>query len=231
MEDREKAVTNFFNTNTYLTNVFNIKIRTEIIKELLKDHAYPEKVLDIGCGDGSLSIMFAKRSELVLVDIAENMLNKAKENLEKVQVARTPAILKGNIFTLEIEEKFDLILCIGVVAHSQNTEQLVKRIYDLLLPNGKAIIQVSDSEHFRYKKFDYKYGPGYELNKISKNKFKDLLLAQNLTVLAEKGYSWSFRPLVWLPQSMQFLILNTLRKFDFFNYLNSEWMFLIEKNK
>lgn len=127
---------------------FDIRIRAETVQELvsLSDDA---RVLDIGCGDGSISLpLLTAKSRLTLLDISSNMLSIAK--------SKVPAGLEGNTETVNqdfMEAKFaphsfDLILCIGVMAHVASPADCIKKMVSLLKPDGSLILECSDATHF-----------------------------------------------------------------------------------
>ena len=77
----DKAYTHFNNVDQYLHQGFDIKVRIEIVKELV---GMPERanIIDFGCGDGSISLQFqAKSNFITLIDISENMLERAHLNI------------------------------------------------------------------------------------------------------------------------------------------------------
>ncbi len=227
MKEKTKAVADFFDQNTYLKNTFNIKLRKRIIQELIKTSPLPKNVLDIGCGDGSLSAFLAGKSDLTLIDISDKMLELVRERLTR-NTKTGITILKGDILELELNQKFDLILCIGVLAHVASINAVLEKITRLLAPGGRAIIQISDTSHFRYRNDNFNTtGYGYRLNKINKSAFLSQLNKSGFKVLQVKGYPWSFFPLTWLSQKTQYTVLNFLRKTPLGSFLNSEWLFSV----
>lgn len=230
MKNKVDAVSDFFNTPVYLANTFNIALRKAIIKELLHSPITNKKVLDIGCGDGSLSIPFMELNSVVLIDSAKTMLEKANEKIKQINTAHKPILIQGDFLSYSFEEHFDLILCIGVVSHIEDIDQLLHKIKNLLTGNGKAIIQISDASHFRNKNLASNSNSyGYELNRITKTEFTQKLNSVGFKLLKELGYSWSFRPINYLSQKIQFYLLNKIRKTSFLKFLSSEWLFLVEK--
>jgi len=217
MKNRVNIVSDFFNTQSYLANTFNIALRKSIINELQPSQISDKKILDIGCGDGSLSIPYIPTNQVIAIDSAKNMLERAEEKFSLIESKYKPQIIEGDFLAHSFTEKFDLILCIGVVAHIDNVESLFAKIHNLLQNNGRAIIQISDANHFRYKKVksslqDY----GYELNRTGKKEFIQKLNSNGFKLLKQSGYSWSFSPINRLSQKIQFTVLNIIRKIPVF---------------
>jgi 2-polyprenyl-3-methyl-5-hydroxy-6-metoxy-1,4-benzoquinol methylase len=127
---------------------FDIRIRAETVQELvrLRDDA---RILDIGCGDGSISLpLLTKNSRITLLDLSNSMLSIAK--------SKVPAELAGNIETVHQDfmeakfapQSFDLILCIGLLAHVVSPDECIKKMVSLLKPDGSLIVECSDASHF-----------------------------------------------------------------------------------
>ena len=72
-----------------------------------------EKVLDIGCGTGLLSLMLAQRSEakFTAVEIDSAAAKQAEENIANSPWAKRIKLIKGDFLKLLLAEKYDLIVC------------------------------------------------------------------------------------------------------------------------
>jgi len=139
-------VKNFFNSpDSYLRNNTTIPARVELIKGMLAGKNYND-CLELGCGDGSISLSLNERvNTLTLVDISPRMIEIArKKTLEKYQKKVQYHI--GDATTYSARKQFELILCIGVLAHVNSVDALVENISRLSLPGGWLLIQISDSE-------------------------------------------------------------------------------------
>jgi trans-aconitate methyltransferase len=93
-----------------------------------------ESILDLGCGDGSLSAKLAERvpeGNILAIDSSETMLSTAieleKENL-KFQLQ--------DINTMHFDEKFDVIYSNATLHWIQDHNRLLKECYSALKPNG-----------------------------------------------------------------------------------------------
>ena len=89
-QSRTANVKQFFDqTRCYLEKNVNIEIRKRIVRELVGD-IRNSRILDLGCGDGSISLQFLNETNYIsLVDLSPNMLAIAREN--------TPAQCKVNV--------------------------------------------------------------------------------------------------------------------------------------
>jgi len=126
---------------------FNIKIRSETVKEFVADSKH-ERILDIGCGDGSLSVpLLDAHNRLTLVDMSKAMLDIARsrvppEFLSQLSVLNTP-FMESRL----APGSFDLIISLGVLAYVEDTRAFVGRIASLLKPGGQVIFECTDSSH------------------------------------------------------------------------------------
>ena len=107
------------------------------LTSLLKDFS-AQSFLDIGCGDGSLTVFLKqliRAKEVKAIEIAEEGANKAEE--------------KGiECYVLDLEsqplpfqnETFDFVFCGEVIEHLFDPDLLLEEIYRVLKPHGKCII-------------------------------------------------------------------------------------------
>ena len=75
-----------------------------------------KKILDVGCGSGVYSVDFARRGagRVVGVDFSENMLKLAKQEAERHQVTDMCEFIQADFLDLDLEEKFDISIAMGV---------------------------------------------------------------------------------------------------------------------
>lgn len=135
----------FDETERYLTGNGNIEIRQKVVKEMAGD-VQNARILDLGCGDGRIGLQFASASNsLTLVDVSSKMLETAR--------SRTPAAFRTmvkyvneDLAVYRESSKYDLVLCLGVLAHVDSIEATIQRISDLLRIGGRCILQITDSD-------------------------------------------------------------------------------------
>lgn len=140
------AVRDFFDdTNRYLANNGNIRIRQMVVRELVGS-IQNARILDLGCGDGSIALQFADGSNAItLVDISSKMLEAARMHTPATFGA-TVEYINEEIAAYQSPLKYDLILCLGVLAHVESVEAVVRKIGELLKVDGKCILQITDRD-------------------------------------------------------------------------------------
>jgi SAM-dependent methyltransferase len=100
-------------------------------------------ILDVGCGYGGL-LDYAYKNEIVLqytgIDVAENMILWAREAFPKA------TLIAGDIFETEIIQRFDYVVCNGILTQKLDVaglimdefaSRLIRRMFELCL-NGIA---------------------------------------------------------------------------------------------
>jgi ubiquinone/menaquinone biosynthesis C-methylase UbiE len=144
---------------------FNIAIRVETVREYITGPH--ESILDIGCGDGSLSAgLINGQNRLTLVDQSQTMLGIARARIPEALLSRVQTI-NASFMDAPLEaQSFDLILCVGVLAYVERRRDFIAKIKSLLRPGGSLIIECTDSRHFvshlvvAYSKFRNWMNPG-----------------------------------------------------------------------
>ncbi|MGO8795982.1 MAG: class I SAM-dependent methyltransferase [Candidatus Sulfotelmatobacter sp.] len=127
---------------------FDIQIRVETVEQFTRGLTL-DRVLDIGCGDGSLSApLLARAKHLTLLDLSSKMLELARQ---KVPAERSEDVSMINGSFLEAQlapQSFDLILCVGVLAHVDSPAAIVAEIARLAKPGASIILEFTDAYHF-----------------------------------------------------------------------------------
>ncbi|MCI0704226.1 MAG: class I SAM-dependent methyltransferase [Planctomycetia bacterium] len=103
----------------------------------------PGKLIDLGCGTGRLCSHFAAKGfECVGVDLSDEMLAKARENVPQSR------FLKANLVDLAEfpEQSFDFAACLfstlGMVRGAENRAKVLANAFRLLKPGGRFVLHV-----------------------------------------------------------------------------------------
>src|SRR4051812_12697525 len=191
----------------YLTKTaYNIRVRIETILEFTRD-LKPQNILDIGCGDGSLSrSLLTASNRLTLVDRSRKMLEIAQRGLPSGSTDRV-TVLNDDFMGFEVPNRsFDLIICVGIMAYIENRPAFLKKVAAALKPNGTVIMECTDSKHFithfirGYKALRTKLAGG-EFPTVTKSS------GELLELLSEFGFQveGKFRYSLPLPGTRKFL--------------------------
>lgn len=106
----------------------------EIFKKWLSAHAQGPKILDSGCGDGSITADLAKRFKATGVDISEENLKKAR-----TRGFRTVKQDLGKKMPVK-DNSFDTVISNQVIEHVYDTDFYLADIYRILKPGGILLI-------------------------------------------------------------------------------------------
>ena len=109
------------------------------IDRYMHDH---ETVLDVGCGTGLISNLFATRylSKFVGVDFSDG-IDYAQSLAEKNQIDNVEFI-KQDFFNYTPNEQFDIIICQSFITHVPDYVDAINKMTNMLNPGGTLIIGV-----------------------------------------------------------------------------------------
>ena len=194
-----------------------IDARTEILRDLcgeLRELA----VLDVGCGDGSLSIPFLEAGNRVAyVDALPAMIEAAR-----ALAARVPAA-QATFEVCELERydtarRFDLILALGVLAHVESPEALIERLAGFLAPGGRLVLQYTDAERpmgallLAYDERRVRPRRGYPLNRLRSREVAAWLDAAGLSIRAHATFGFHLPGWRRLPKAVGRVLESTVRR-------------------
>ncbi|MGD0649481.1 MAG: class I SAM-dependent methyltransferase [Acidobacteriaceae bacterium] len=127
---------------------YDIRIRVETVQQFT-DALSIESVLDIGCGDGSISLPLLPRCKrLTLLDLSTNMLDLACKRIPPSRLDDVERICLDFMNASFEPQSFDLIFCIGVLAHVDSPSAVIEKVARLAKPGAWIILEFTDSFHF-----------------------------------------------------------------------------------
>lgn len=149
--ERTEIVRRFFDqTELYLARNYNVERRATLVGELL-GHLRGAKILDIGGGDGSIvRPLVAAGNRAVFVDLSPAMLQRAEE-LTPAEMRARIEFRQGDFLRLALDDDFDVVLCLGVLAFVESIDEFMAAIARRLKPGGAAVVQITDNERMTGK--------------------------------------------------------------------------------
>lgn len=107
-------------------------------------HHIGRSVLEYGCGIGTLTAYMLGRDRLICTDIDPFYIEIVNRRFRHIKGF---GVLKMDLSTAEdyaqiSDMKFDTVLCMNVLEHLDNDQEILEKIYQALDPGGKAIINV-----------------------------------------------------------------------------------------
>lgn len=102
-----------------------------------------EVVLDLGCGAGLDLYFYAKavgpKGKVYGVDISEDMVNKAKKNMEAIGI-KNVEIKYGHSDSLPFEDNFfDVVTSNGIYNLSPDKEKVMQEVFRVLKSGGRTV--------------------------------------------------------------------------------------------
>lgn len=218
--NKNSEVKSFFDdTDKYLHKDFGILVRAEIANELIGSLVDGKRIIDLGCGNGNVSLQFLDRtSALHFLDISDKMLDLVKRKIPDNQGNKVD-FFNCDLEELQVNQKYDIIIAYGLIMHVNSPEKSVLKMSELLNPNGLLIIQYTNWKH-PISRINIFFRPkgNYRLNKIDKTSFKKIIDSAGLVVLKSFSYSLLLKGLGKLPDKL----LYRFHRFTFTNKVVSQ---------
>ena len=220
MQIQNQKVKEYFNeTENYLKNNPEIDLRSKLIKKILADPKN-NTILDIGCGNGDITLPYIKNNKITFVDLSDKMLQIVRTKIP-ADYHQNAEFLNVSLDKFDNPRKYGVVFMIGVLAHVSSIESAFSKLKELVETDGTLIIQFTNSRNiisflmrfiFRLKKL-FGRGREYKINYTSLQDIRRELEKNNL------DYS---RRVVYWPTLPGFSVLPpAIRNFIYYKLLNS----------
>ena len=124
----------------------------------LKDALKGKLVLEAGCGAGRFTeILLKKGATLISADLS----SAVEVNQENFPQNENHMVIQADINDMPFaDETFDVVICLGVIQHTPNSETTIEDLYNLVKPGGSLII-----DHYTFNKSNYlRFAPLYRMS-------------------------------------------------------------------
>jgi 2-polyprenyl-3-methyl-5-hydroxy-6-metoxy-1,4-benzoquinol methylase len=141
VDDREKMLQESFpwQRSKYHTD-YNQVLGFYKVKSCL-DNAVGDTLLDIACGDGMLTQMFAPHFKVIVgVDASSMHLAEARTRVPSGEFH------ESLIEDFEHDRKFDSVFMLDLLEHVQNPQAVLKMAASFLRPHGRLIVHVPNCD-------------------------------------------------------------------------------------
>jgi ubiquinone/menaquinone biosynthesis C-methylase UbiE len=129
---------------------FNFQQRLTLACEL--GAASSGRLLDCAAGTGEITCALLKSGRFThatIVDISPKMLQTAKRLLASEIKNAEVGFVESDVFNFKPSDAgFDLILCLGLIAHTGRLDILLPHLKSMLAPGGRIILQTTLVDHF-----------------------------------------------------------------------------------
>ena len=109
------------------------------------------RLLDCAAGTGDVTCALLKSgrfSRATVVDVSAKMLQSAKDLLTSQIKNAELEFVQSDVFNFKpSDSRFDLLLCLGLIAHTGRLDILLPRLKSMLPPGGRIILQTTLTDH------------------------------------------------------------------------------------
>jgi ubiquinone/menaquinone biosynthesis C-methylase UbiE len=110
------------------------------------------RLLDCAAGTGDITCALLESGRFnhaTVVDVSEAMLQSAKELLTSKITKAEIEFVQSDVFNYEPSgPDFDLILCLGLIAHTGRLDALLHHLKSMLTAAGQIMLQTTLMDHF-----------------------------------------------------------------------------------
>jgi 2-polyprenyl-3-methyl-5-hydroxy-6-metoxy-1,4-benzoquinol methylase len=161
------------------------ELRAESIYRLLKK-AGVQRVLDVGCGLGKVTIYLAQRGiDITGIDVSHRLIELARKKSAEKHVPTDFHVVELGAF--QTKQKYDAVLFAGVLEHIDDDEQLMRDAYRFLNKHGKIII-TAPCFPFLYNPRDKRIG---HLRRYTKKSIARKLIQAGYVPVIQRYYSFA----------------------------------------
>lgn len=230
--NHEATVRKFFSQpSRYLHRRFGIRIRKDII-EGLTAAVDRRHVIDLGCGDGSLSRMFVDHAETVtLVDLAQPMLDLARDALS-VERRRKVRFHCGGFETLAgLTQEYDLVMLIGLLAHVPDVAAYLTTAATKVIPGGHILLQFGAANHPLIRLERWLGRANHKLNEIELPQIEEVLTNAGFVIVKLEKCNFQFPGFGRLPDGLLYRYEHLIRKTPLLSKMGADYFVLAQKRK
>jgi len=109
------------------------------------------RLLDCAAGTGEITCGLLKSGRFnhaTVVDVSPAMLQTAKDLLTSQIKNAELEFVQSDVFNFKpCDSRFDLLLCLGLIAHTGRLDILLPRLKSMLPPGGRIILQTTLTDH------------------------------------------------------------------------------------
>jgi len=128
---------------------FNFQQRLTLACEL--GGASSGRLLDCAAGTGEITCALLKSGRFnhaTVVDVSPAMLQSASSLLTSQIKNVELEFIESDVFTFKpTDSRFDIILCLGLIAHTGRLDILLPHLKSILTPGGRIILQTTLTDH------------------------------------------------------------------------------------
>lgn len=164
--------------------------------EFIKNNLKGKRILELGCGTGSITEKLSAYYDITALDISEDMLDVARKKL--MGKGRRARLVQGDMCTFKLNKPVDSAICIcdgiNYVTSPEKVKMAFSNVYDNLLPGGRFVFDIS-SEAKLTKMADQLFSEDAdEVTYIWRNTMENYIINMDITffILEEGDHYFRF---------------------------------------
>ncbi len=116
-----------------------------------------KSVLEAGCGAGRFTEVLLKKGATL---VSSDLSSAVEVNIENFPLSDTHLVIQADINDMPYaDETFDVVVCLGVIQHTPDTEKTIADLYKLVKRGGTLVI-----DHYRFdKSYYFRLAPLYRI--------------------------------------------------------------------
>jgi ubiquinone/menaquinone biosynthesis C-methylase UbiE len=124
----------------------------------LKNTLEGKLVLEAGCGAGRFTEVLLKKGAML---VSSDLSSAVEVNAENFPVSDSHLVIQADINDMPFaDESFDVVICMGVIQHTTNTEKTIEDLYKLVKKGGTLVI-----DHYTFNKsYYFRLAPLYRMH-------------------------------------------------------------------
>jgi ubiquinone/menaquinone biosynthesis C-methylase UbiE len=132
-----------------------------VVGEHLKQLPHIDNALDICCGTGAVMQMLRPlcHDRVVGIDFSRGMLEVARQKNEAAEGSARLDYIRGNVFKMPFDVKFDLAVCLSALGHIRERDmtRFLDQLAGILKPGGRFVFVTSFKPPVWSKNFWFSY--------------------------------------------------------------------------
>ncbi|MFN8253132.1 MAG: methyltransferase domain-containing protein [Ferruginibacter sp.] len=114
----------------------------------LENNLEGKLVLEAGCGAGRFTEVLLKKGAIL---VSSDLSSAVEVNAENFPISGKHLVIQADINDMPYaDETFDVVVCLGVIQHTPDTEKTIEDLYKLVKKGGTLVI-----DHYHYNKSNY----------------------------------------------------------------------------